>query len=165
MHTYIYACMPSLPPRPSAFLNVCIYYITAGCQPPPDSAMCNIGSLSVDKGSTIEWFCEIIARPSTNFSLVFKKFILLPSVPGDVECGREPQVIFSVEEYPQNGCLSSYRVSVVICSANESVVGEFHILNSSGSVVIGTTVVIELIPEPTGDSVCRGGSNGHLRCH
>ena len=61
-------------------------------------------------------------------------------------------MIFSVEEYPQHVCLSSYRVSVVICSANESVVGEFHILSSSGSVVIGSTVVVELITEPTGDS-------------
>ena len=164
-NAHIHICMHALTSAEAICVSKRMHYITAGCQPPPDSAMCNIGSLSVGKGSTIEWFCEITARPSTNFSLVFKKFILLPSMPGDVECGREPQVIFSVEEFPQLGCLSRYRVSVVICSANESVVGEFRILNSSGSVVIGTTVVIELIPEPTGDSVCRGGSNGHLRCH
>ena len=135
---------------------------TAVCVTLSDNATCSTGSLSVDEGNTIDWNCQITARPSTNFSLVLnRKTILLPSTPlgdGGVECGREPQVIFSVEEYPQHVCLSRYRVSVVICSANESVVGEFRIVKRSGGVVVGTTVVVELIkdsrPGPGTSSLC-----------
>ena len=104
------------------------------------------------EGTNSEWNCQIKAWPSTNFSLVLNKTAVLLPKPGDEECGKEPLVIFSVQEDPQHVCFSSYHVSVAICSANESVVGVFQILSSSGR---GTTVVVKLTQEP---SVASSGS-------
>ena len=96
----------------------------------------------------INWECQLLAVPSTNFSLLFNEMIeVLPSQP-DVKCGREPQVIFFVQEVAQHVCYSHYDFTVLICFANESVVGDFSIISSSGGVVAGTNITVTLIEKP-----------------
>lgn len=92
------------------------------CQPLLDDALCSVGSL---------WPRAALLSGTVNctFSLMLNQStVVLPSMPGSVECGNGPQVIFSVQEDPQHVCYSNFTVVVVICSASESVVGEFNIV-------------------------------------
>jgi hypothetical protein len=102
------------------------------------------------EGSTVDWECQLLAAPTTYFSLVLnnKKTTIFPSQPG-AKCGNESQVIFSVQEEALHVCYSNFNFTVFICSANEGVVGEFSIISSTGDVVSGASVTVTLIIDPT----------------
>lgn len=125
----------------------CFMY-TEECQPLLEDAVCSVKSLSMTKGSNIQWNCQLIAAKATNFSLMLNKMIVIPpSKPEEGKCRDEPQVIAFVKETPQNVCFSKFSVVVLICSASESVVGEFNLMTSSGTIVKGSTVVVQLMQE------------------
>jgi hypothetical protein len=105
----------------------------------------------IAEGSTVDWECQLLAAPTTYFSLVLnnKKTTIFPSQPG-AKCGSESQVIlFSVQEETMSVCFSSFNFTVFVCSANEGMVGEFSIISSTGDVVSGASVTVTLIIDPT----------------
>ena len=131
--------------------HLCHLSAGAVCPPAllPDEATCSqYHSYLIPEGDTVDWECQLSAPPSTNFSLLLNnKTAILPSQTL-VRCGNESQVIFLVQEEAQHVCLSSFSFTVFICSANETVVGEFSIIKSTGDVVAGTNITVELIQEP-----------------
>jgi hypothetical protein len=120
------------------------------CQPQPFEATCSHSIFSAAEGASAEWECRLTAPPATNFTLLLNKTTaILPSKPG-LKCGKEPQVMFFIEEEAQHVCFSGFNVTVVVCSASEGVVGEFTIISSSGEVSMDTKVIVKLEhDEPT----------------
>ena len=132
-------------------------YLPAVCLPLPDEATCSgYWSYMIVEGNTVDWECQLFAPPFTNFSLLLNNITsILPSQSG-VRCGSESQVIFLVQEEPQHVCFSNFSFTVFICSANEGIVGNFSIINSSGDVVAGANITVILIKEPIIVSTSQG---------
>ena len=118
------------------------------CLPLPDAVTCSgYKSFLIAEGNAVYWECQLSAPPSTNFNLLINDETILPSQSG-VRYGSESQLIFLVQEEGQHVCFSRFSSTVFIYSANEGVVGNFSIINSTGGVVAGINITVELIPEP-----------------
>lgn len=125
--------------------------VALDCEVPYEGS-CNITSLTMTNGSTGGWGCQLTAAPATNFSLLLNdKVEVLPSKPDAIKCGPNPQILFSVLEDPLHVCFSSFNISVIICAASESVVGDFIILMDSSTPAKGTSTNIK---------VTKGGTPG-----
>ena len=132
------------------------------CQPLPNEATCDQSSISIiANGNMSNWECRLLAAPSTIFNLLLNENVIHPSQPG-MMCGNESQVIFLVQEEPQNVCFSSFNFTVFICSVNEAVVGDFSIINSSGDAVAGTNITVLLMKEPDVVSTSQGTTSSLL---
>ena len=113
------------------------------CHHEPEDATCSTDSLTLIKGTNTQWHCQLTNVPATNFSLIINNTIVIPPSKPEMTCGKEPLIIFTVEEDPVHLCYSSYNVSVIICSADKNIVGEFYLASSSG-VAPGTNIDVKI---------------------
>ena len=77
---------------------------------------------------------DTVASCNQTNSTVLRNTSFLASQPG-AECRNESQMIFSVQEKTLSVCFSSFNFTVIICSANEGMVGKIHIVSSTGVVI------------------------------
>ena len=53
-----------------------------------------------------------------------------------------------MEETPKHTCYSSFKISVLLCSVNSSMAGEYNIGTSTGEHAPGTQIVVKMVEEP-----------------
>ena len=169
--------LPCLPGAASTFLSVChdcvhdylAPHLTTvapwpECRLPSALASCSNSSFSLVRGDSVTWRCQLTAPSSASLHLRLNHTTMLLASQPRPSCGKDPQVTFHIQETPLHICYSNFTVVVVICSANESVVGDFRIMRSSGEVANGTLVVVKLAPQPTVEGksgeACRASSAG-----
>ena len=119
------------------------------CRLPSALASCSNSSFSLVRGASVTWRCQLTAPPSASLHLRLNHTAILLASQPRPSCGKDPQVTFHIQETPSHVCYSNFTVVVVICSANESVVGDFRVMRGSGAVANGTLVVVKLAPQPT----------------
>ena len=122
--------------------------LSTDCQHFPERANCSALSLSVGRGNSSHWDCVLTDHPAANLLLLQNKTTVIhPSKPGTT-CGKSSQVIFYMEETKKHTCYSYFKVFVLLCSANTTMVGEYSITNSSGGHAPGSRVVVNLVQDP-----------------
>ena len=53
-----------------------------------------------------------------------------------------------MEETPKHTCYSSFKISVLLCSVNSSMAGEYNVGTSTGEHAPGTQIVVKMVEEP-----------------
>ena len=118
----------------------------SGCSGRPiDRVNCSHRSQSVYKGNNSYWDCTLVDEPQANLVLVLNKTIILqPSKPG-TSCRNDSEVIFYVEQTQIHTCFGRFKVIVLVCSADYSMMGEYSVRTSGGSGAPGSTVVVKVL--------------------
>ena len=131
-------------------LSVTLSLCHIGCDFEPEAAVCSSTSFSIAKNDTSKLQCIMTASPYSNFSLhINKTTIIKPNEKDYVNCGYKSEVIFSVAEEQQHFCYSQYNFTIIICAADENVVGNFYVVNDDTGHLATGTVEVKLIQEPT----------------
>ena len=117
----------------------------------PINSSCSNTSIVLNKGDNIQWSCQLDAIPGTSLSLLPSNVEQSISETIEKECGKEASVSYDVVETRRHECYNMYTVRVMVCAADDSVVGEFDV-GMHGSAAEGTRVVVKLNPEPQGVS-------------
>ena len=129
------------------------------CWPPVDDVVCNVESLSMTKGNNVEWNCQFTAAKATTFSLMLNKMtVILPTKPEKAKCRWTS--IYCLCQGNTSACLFQQSVQPVrVCC-------EFNLMASSGTIVKGSKVVVQLMHHPGIDSIdCFGYRNVNIKSH
>ena len=111
----------------------------------------------VEKGDNTMWRCDIRALPGSTLSVMHNKTLLSPldqAGKGNTEalCDKDPHAFYQIEEDKKDACYSLFTVSVVVCSVEEGIQGDYSIVWGDQNISEGNTVTVKFSHPPIDDS-------------